>query len=154
MLHDAFPVASKRQGMKPDLLPFIDSLINGINRQKDVLVTGHMKNHVWVDGQLRQTNKQFSALKQKQKEQINQWLKEETEAYYSLHQCYPVGRQSEDVVDNVYASIERAGIWIPYGEVYQHYISIKTRLINRLKAKKNANEREAELTAPKDETNC
>ncbi len=24
--------------MKPDLLPFIDSLINGINRQKDVLV--------------------------------------------------------------------------------------------------------------------
>lgn len=49
-----------------------------------------------------------------------------------------VGRQSEDVVDNVYASIERAGIWIPYGEVYQHYISIKTRLINRLKAKKNA----------------
>ena len=38
MLHDAFPVASKRQGMKPDLLPFIDSLINGINRQKDVLV--------------------------------------------------------------------------------------------------------------------
>ena len=118
------------------------------------MVTGHMKNHVWVDGQLRQTNKQFSALKQKQKEQINQWLKEETEAYYSLHQCYPVGRQSEDVVDNVYASIERAGIWIPYGEVYQHYISIKTRLINRLKAKKNANEREAELTAPKDETNC
>ena len=71
-----------------------------------------------------------------------------------MHQCYPVGRQSEDVVDNVYASIERAGIWIPYGEVYQHYISIKTRLINRLKAKKNANEREAELTAPKDETNC
>ena len=107
------------------------------------MVTGHMKNHVWVDGQLRQTNKQFSALKQ-----------EETEAYYSLHQCYPVGRQSEDVVDNVYASIERAGIWIPYGEVYQHYISIKTRLINRLKAKKNANEREAELTAPKDETDC
>lgn len=38
--------------------------------------------------------------------------------------------------------------------VYQHYISIKTRLINRLKAKKNANEREAELTSPKDETDC
>ena len=57
-------------------------------------------------------------------------------------------------MDNVYASIERADIWIPYGEVYQHYISTKTRLINRLKAKKNANEREAELTAPKDETDC
>lgn len=99
-----------------------------------------MKNHVWVDGQLRQTNKQFSDLKQKQKEQIPQWMKEETEAFYRLHQRYSVGRQSEDVVDNVYASIERAGIWIPYGEVYQHYISIKTRLINRLKAKESVNQ--------------
>lgn len=104
------------------------------------MVIGHMKNHVWVDGQLRQTNKQFSNLKQKQKEQIPQWMKEETEAFYRLHQRYPVGRQSEDVVDNVYASIERAGIWIPYGEVYQHYISIKTRLINRLKAKESVNQ--------------
>lgn len=104
------------------------------------MVIGHMKNHVWVDGQLRQTNKQFSDLKQKQKEQIPQWMKEETEAFYRLHQRYPVGRQSEDVVDNVYASIERAGIWIPYGEVYQHYISIKKRLINRLKAKESVNQ--------------
>lgn len=104
------------------------------------MVIGHMKNHVWVDGQLRQTNKQFSDLKQKQKEQIPQWMKEETEVFYRLHQRYPVGRQSEDVVDNVYASIERAGIWIPYGEVYQHYISIKTRLINRLKAKESVNQ--------------
>ena len=104
------------------------------------MVIGHMKNHVWVDGQLRQTNKQFSDLKQEQKEQTTQWMKEETEAFYRLHQRYPVGRQSEDVVDNVYASIERAGIWIPYGEVYQHYISIKTRLINRLKAKESVNQ--------------
>lgn len=104
------------------------------------MVIGHMKNHVWVDGQLRQTNKQFSDLQQKQKEQIPQWMKEETEAFYRLHQRYPVGRQSEDVVDNVYASIERAGIWIPYGEVYQHYISIKKRLINRLKAKESVNQ--------------
>ena len=50
------------------------------------MVIGHMKNHVWVDGQLRQTNKQFSDLKQKQKEQITQWMKEETEAFYRLHQ--------------------------------------------------------------------
>ncbi len=113
------------------------------------MVIGHMKNHVWVDGQLRQTNKQFSDLKQRQKERITQWMKEETEAYYRLHQRYPVGRQSEDVVDNVYASIERAGIWIPYGEVYQHYISIKTRLINRLKAKESMNQPEEGLADSK-----
>ena len=97
-----------------------------------------MKNHLRVNGQLFQTNKKYSALKQKQKEQINQWLKVETEAYYLLHQRYPVGRQSEDVVDNVYALIEKAGIWIPYGEVYAHYISIKAHLINRLKIKTDA----------------
>ena len=61
-----------------------------------------MKNHLRVNGQLLQMNKKYSALKQKQKEQINQWLIAETEAYYLLHQRYPVGRQSEDVVDNVY----------------------------------------------------
>lgn len=44
-----------------------------------------MKNHLRVNGQLLQTNKKYSALKQKQKEQINQWLKVETEAYY--HFC-------------------------------------------------------------------
>ena len=47
-----------------------------------------MKNHLRVNGQLLQTNKKYSALKQKQKEQINQWLKVETEAYYLLHQRY------------------------------------------------------------------
>ena len=52
-------------------------------------------------------------------------MKEETEAFYRLHQRYPVGRQSEDVVDNVYASIERAGIWIPYGEVYSTTLASK-----------------------------
>ena len=92
-----------------------------------------MKNHLRENGQLLQTNKKYSALKQKQKEQINQWLRAETEAYYLLHQ-----RQSEDVVDNVYTLIERAGIWIPYGEVYAHYISIKAHLINRLKIKTEA----------------
>ncbi len=48
-----------------------------------------------------------------------------------------------------YASIERAGIWIPYGEVYQHYISIKTRLINRLKAKESMNQPEEGLADSK-----
>ena len=94
-----------------------------------------MKKYLRVNGQLLQTNKKYSALKQKQKEQSNQWLRAETAAYYLLHQRYPVGRQSEDVVDNVYTLIERAGIWIPYGEVYAHYISIKAHLINRLKIK-------------------
>ena len=65
----------------------------------------------------------------------NQWLRAETEAYHLLHQRYPVGRQSKDVVDNMYTRIEKAMIWILYGEVYVHCISMKESLINRLKVK-------------------
>lgn len=56
-------------------------------------------------------------------------------AYHLLHQRYPVGRQSEDVVDNMYTRIEKAMVWISYGEVYVHCISMKESLINRLKVK-------------------
>ena len=44
-------------------------------------------------------------------------------------QRYPVGREAEDVVDNAYVQIVKAGIWIPYGEVYQYYLSRKARML-------------------------
>lgn len=55
-----------------------------------------MKNHVWVDGQLRQTNKQFSALKQKQKEQINQWLNRRANAQL-VEKAFYGGQGAESV---------------------------------------------------------
>lgn len=57
------------------------------------------------------------------------WLCEETNDYYTRHQRYPVGREAEDVVDNAYVQIVKAGIWIPYGEVYQYYLSRKARMM-------------------------
>ena len=33
-----------------------------------------MKNHEWVDGQLLQTNKKYSHLKQAQKDKIHRWM--------------------------------------------------------------------------------
>ena len=56
--------------------------------------------------------------------EIDQWLEKETAVYYSIHHHYPVGRQCEDVVDNVYPKLQPAGINIPYGEVYDHYLSL------------------------------
>ena len=53
----------------------------------------------------------------------------ETNDYYTRHQRYPVGREAEDVVDNAYVQIVKAGIWIPYGEVYQYYLSRKARMM-------------------------
>lgn len=91
-----------------------------------------MKNHINIDGQLLQTNKKWSSLKENQKQKIMNWLCEETAAYYQIHLQYPMGRYSEDVVDNVYDKIQAAEIWIPYGEVYQHYTSKKQHIINSL----------------------
>lgn len=70
-----------------------------------------------------------SDLKLCQREQIAKWLREETNDYYTRHQRYPVGREAEDVVDNAYVQIVKAGIWIPYGEVYQYYLSRKARMM-------------------------
>lgn len=60
---------------------------------------------------------------------IAKWLREETNDYYTRHQRYPIGREAEDVVDNAYVQIVKAGIWIPYGEVYQYYLSRKARMM-------------------------
>lgn len=45
------------------------------------------------------------------------------------------GEKTEDniVVDAVYDRIEEAGIWIPYGEVFKHYKSIKVKLCRRIR---------------------
>ena len=91
-----------------------------------------MKNHIKIDGQLLQTNKKWSSLKESQKQKISTWLREETAAYYQIHQQYPMGRYSEDVVDKVYDKIRSAGIWIPYDEVYSHYTAKKLHIINSL----------------------
>lgn len=82
-----------------------------------------------VPQQPRQLDKRFSDLKLCQREQIAKWLREETNDYYTRHQRYPVGREAEDVVDNAYVQIVKAGIWIPYGEVYQYYLSRKARMM-------------------------
>ena len=70
-----------------------------------------------VPQQPRQLDKRFSDLKLCQREQIAKWLR------------YPIGREAEDVVDNTYVQIVKAGIWIPYGEVYQYYLSRKARMM-------------------------
>ena len=84
-------------------------------------ITGHVSP--------RQLDKRFSDLKLCQREQIAKWLREETNDYYTRHQRYPIGREAEDVVDNAYVQIVKAGIWIPYGEVYQYYLSRKARMM-------------------------
>ena len=92
-----------------------------------------MKNHEWIDGQLLQTNKTYSHLKQKQKDKIGVWMYEETKKYYQETGKMPVQYHDEKVIDSVYERIEAAQIWVPYGEVAKHYHDKRTQLCRRVK---------------------
>ena len=52
---------------------------------------------------------------------ITQWLLEEEQAFIARHDRAPIGREIEDVVDNVYPMLSREGIQLSYGSVYDHY---------------------------------
>lgn len=91
------------------------------------------KNHAVVNGRLIQTDKKFSALKEKQKAKIAEWL------YGSYRQNYldcgrlPGKQEDEEIVGCVLDKIEEAQIWIPAGEIFSYYRRRKKKLENRLK---------------------
>ena len=82
-----------------------------------------MKNHIMVGGNLLQTNKKFSHLKNSQKEKINGWLYEEYEKLWKENGRAPGKPQKEIIINSVYAKIEEAEIWLPLDELCSHYES-------------------------------
>lgn len=87
-----------------------------------------------IDGKLLQTDKKYSHLKLKQKEKIYLWMFEETKRYHDKNgKCPEKKHEDAAVVDAVYDRIEKAEIWIPYGEVLKHYKSIKVRICRRIR---------------------
>lgn len=91
------------------------------------------KNHKMVDGKLLQMNKQYKALKMKQKEKIGTWINEEITQYYRDNADWP--RKEEEfykILDKLYERIEAAGIWIPYGEVCEHFMGKRISRIKKL----------------------
>lgn len=92
------------------------------------------KNHKKIDGRLLQTNKKYSNLKLKQKEKIYAWMFEETKIYHDRNgKCPEKKEEDEVIVDAVCDRIEKAEIWIPYGEVLKHYRSIKVKICRRIR---------------------
>ena len=73
-----------------------------------------MKNHVYENGRLLQTNKKFSALKQKQKE----WITNELRQRYISAINYPYiklrSKKRDQILDEVYDLIQKKEIWIPF----------------------------------------
>jgi hypothetical protein len=82
-----------------------------------------MKNHEYRNGRLIQTNKKFSALTKKQKDWIQQTLKER----YIKTMKYPdvtlKPNKRDQILEEVYDMIEEKEIWIPFGEVKKYYYS-------------------------------
>lgn len=89
------------------------------------------KNHKFVDGRLIQTDKPFSQLKQRQKENINEWLYQEYKKIYVKNGIAPDKRYNEDILDAVYEKINVAEIWIPFGEVRKYFYSRKNKFKKR-----------------------
>lgn len=91
------------------------------------------KNHKMVDGRLLQTNKKFSALKEKQKVKIAEWF------YEAYRRCYlesgkiPGKGDETEVMAYVFDKVEEAQIWIPSGELYGYYHRKRNKLLRRLK---------------------
>jgi hypothetical protein len=83
----------------------------------------YMKNHTYQNSRLIQTNKKFSALKQKQKE----WITNELRDRYIKMIKYPNVKlrpnKRDQILDEVYDLIIKKEIWIPYEEVEKHYYS-------------------------------
>lgn len=80
-----------------------------------------MSKHARVNGKLLQLNKTYNNLKNKQKEKIAHWMVEETEMFYEKTGAFPTDSDEFMIVDNVYARIEAAEIWIPYDEIAIRY---------------------------------
>ncbi|NHN33334.1 hypothetical protein [Paenibacillus agricola] len=81
-----------------------------------------MKNHVWVNDRLLQTNKSFSALKLKQREWIATLLREKSITQMQKQRRMLSRLEREQVLEETLTEIKKKGIWIPDHEVRWYYI--------------------------------
>lgn len=76
-----------------------------------------MKNHMRINGQLFQTNKKWSHLKEKQKAWIMETARQEYDCFVRERGKLPVHGSKQQLIERIYEVIEGKGVWIPYGEV-------------------------------------
>lgn len=82
-----------------------------------------MKNHIKVNGQIRQLNKKWSHLRQQQRERISNWLRREFFVFVKIHHRKPKKYEHDEIILAVMDKIHDQDIWIPYGEVERYYKS-------------------------------
>lgn len=92
--------------------------------------TGTMKNHVWSEGRLLQTNKRFSDLKERQKTWIYDVTREEHQRYIEGHGRVPMHHAKDDVIHAVQRRLDEREIWLP-GNAARSTISKYIDRLNR-----------------------
>lgn len=94
------------------------------------------KIHKKVDGRLLQMNKTFQNLKMKQKDKITGWVYEAYKSYVTQNERIPDAAADVQIIGSVLDNIEKAGIWIPDGEIVSYYHRKKSHLQKRLENEK------------------
>ena len=92
-----------------------------------------MKNHEMINGKLKQTNKTFSHLKERQKPKISEWMYEYYKNYIDKNGTEPV---KDELVQAVYEKIEAREIWLPMGELNKYYMSNINKIRKRYRLAK------------------
>ena len=87
-----------------------------------------VKNHEWVDGQLLQTNKKWSALKHSQRTWIADITRQAHSDYVTLHGKLLLKKKKEAVFNIVHEQVVERKIWLPYHEFKQGVSKIIDRL--------------------------
>ncbi|MBY7115367.1 transposase [Bacillus sp. 17RED48] len=93
-----------------------------------------MKNHVIVNGQILQTNKKWSHLKQGQKNSIAGWLKAEYQQFIEVYLRKPKRYEEEYIIDSVMEQINNHKILIPYQEVKTYFTNKKGNWYRKLES--------------------
>lgn len=71
---------------------------------------------------LKNPNRVFKDLKQKQKEKISNWLYIETYRYYETNKRMPDDTERDAILETVYTKIKGSAIWIPFDEIVAYYL--------------------------------
>ncbi|EJR80162.1 hypothetical protein [Bacillus cereus] len=105
-----------------------------------------MKNHTRNSkGQLLQTNKKWSHLKQKQRETISNWMREAYIEMIKVHNRRLKPREHEDVLESVMSKIYDREIWIPDYEVEKYYKGKINKWYNKHISLEEKNDKEEKI---------
>ena len=103
-------------GDMPDAINIMDN--HRVNFENSIgSITKAGKNHVRVNGTLLQTNKQWSHLKQRQREWIYGITRLEHKAFLEKNNRLPMKAGKRELIALIIAKIDERGIWLPSGEL-------------------------------------